>query len=243
MNMLLPNTIVYAASVQPLADPETYRRAYGSVSRMRQQKADGYRFEKDRFLCVGAELLLRYGLREAGIAAGPPEFRTNDCGKPELAGTDLRFNLSHSGEMAICAVSDVCVGCDIEKIRTADLRIAERFFCPEEYAHIAGQQTEEERNVLFYRYWTLKESFLKATGLGFQLPLGDFCMEIEKEVRVRQSVDGRTYFFHEFDEIPGYRCAVCLVGEPRDAELKIVDLTEEISGAAADHAGSARKGL
>lgn len=216
---------LYAASVVPLRDEKKYRLAYQRVSLERRQKTDKYRLYNDRCLSVAAELLLRHGLRDLNRDNDSICIRTNDFGKPFLADSDIYFNISHSGDWAICAISNAEVGCDIEKIGPADMQLAERFFCSEEYSDIAGQKTENSRVLMFYRYWTLKESFIKASGSGMQIPLNSFCIEPGDEcVSVRQSSDPRRYYFAEFDAIPGYCCALCSVGVSAKAELKLVDL-------------------
>ena len=216
--------MLYAASVLPLQCADLYRLAYERASPERQKKADGYRFEKDRRLSLGVEMLLRYGLREANVPYDRLRIKTNDAGKPVFTNADLHFNVSHAEDWAICAISDAEIGCDIEKIRSADLRIAQRFFCPEEYHHIIEQASAVEQDLLFYRYWTLKESFIKATGLGMQLPFNAFRIELGERIRVSQSVDQREYFFTEFGDISGYCCAVCCVEEPLKVPLKVIDL-------------------
>ena len=223
------NTVLYAASVAPLKDQKLYRQAYSYASSERRKKADSYRFEKDKCLCIGAELLLQYGLRSVNERMPAFCMKTNSYGKPALDGLNLHFNISHSEDWAVCAVSDHEVGCDIEKIKSADIKIAERFFCPEEYVHITEQVSADERNLLFYRYWTLKESFMKATGLGMNLPLDAFQIQLGESIRVKQSLDQRTYSFEEFDTISGYCCSVCSIGDVPKVQLKILDLSQTLS--------------
>lgn len=217
-------TTLYAASVSLLEDVDLYRLAYNNASPERRQKVDSYRFDKDRRLCLGAEMLLQYGLRQANVEYDQVRIKAGPYGKPSFENIPLYYNISHSGDWVMCAISDNEIGCDIEKIQSADLHIAERFFCPEEYHHIAEQKSELERNLLFYRYWTLKESFMKATGLGMKLPFNDFRIELGESIRVAQAVDKRKYSFAEFGDVSGYCCAACSIGEPPEAELKVINL-------------------
>ena len=195
------------------------------VSDMRRNKAMSYRFMKDRCLSLGAELLLRDALCDFGIDKTEPlEFEYRKNGKPYLCGhDDIFFNLSHSGDYVMCAVSKSEVGCDIQKIDKADMKLAERFFTEREYHAIAELPTEEERTDMFYRYWTLKESFMKVTGLGMQLSLNAFEILIgnpdstvkpdadipDAYITLTQSVDDRAYSFTEYSSIPGCKAAVC----------------------------------
>ena len=218
--------VLYAASVAPLADRELYAAAYAAVSPARREKTDRFRFEKDRRLSLGAELLLRHALRSEGLSEMPILFDYGAQGKPHFKDSGVFFNLSHSEEYVVCALAPFEVGCDVERITPIDLNIARRFFFRSEYAEIAAQETAEARNDLFFRYWTLKESFMKVTGLGMKLPLDVFEIVRGAEISVRQSVETRQYRFAEFDELPGYKCVLCVAGDCRDAVLHAVDLKQ-----------------
>jgi 4'-phosphopantetheinyl transferase len=105
----------------------------------------------------------------------PPEqicFSYNRHGKPALAGEQaeslLRFNLSHSQDVALCAVAKGReVGVDVERVRAefAGLPIAKHFFSPSELAALQAL-SPVLRTEAFFRYWTRKEAFLKALGEG-----------------------------------------------------------------------------
>lgn len=217
-------TILYAADVSVLENPALYAKAYAAASPQRREKADKYKHGSDKYLALGAEILLRYGLSQAGLSELPLLFELGEHGKPYIKDSDTFFSISHSGDWAVCAVSDSEVGCDIEKIRPVDLKLARRF-SPEEFSAIMSAD-EENRLELFFRYWTLKESYMKATGLGLKLPLNEFQIVMEKEASVIQSANSLSYGFHEFSEISGYSCAVCTAGAACDAELKIVELSD-----------------
>ena len=221
----MTSPILFAADVSPLADDALYSLAYAAASPARREKADRYRFAKDRQLSLGAEALLRHALRCAGFDTASMDFDYGVEKKPYLKSGGLFFNLSHSGIWAVCAVARCELGCDVEQVAPIDLKLARRFL-PEEYEDIYAQPTEEEKLDLFYRYWTLKESFMKATGLGMQLPLDAFRIVRGEQLSVIQSVDDRNYGFREFSDLPGYKCALCCAGDCSGTELQILDLTE-----------------
>ena len=218
--------VLYAAAVASLTDAERYAAAYAAASPARREKTDRFRFEKDKRLSLGAELLLRHALHCKGLGEMSMTFDYGAQGKPRLQSGGVFFSLSHSEEYVLCALAPFEVGCDVEKITPIDLNIARRFFFRSEYADIAAQETAEAQSELFFRYWTLKESFMKATGLGMKLPLDAFEIVRGTEISVRQSVDKRQYSFAEFDDISGYRCALCAVGDCRGAVLHTVDFAE-----------------
>lgn len=217
-------TLIYAAEVTALDDPVLYEKAYAAVSPQRREKADRYKLNRDKYLSVGAELLLKHGLSQAGLSEFPQAFSVGEYGKPYLKDSDFFFSISHSGDWAVCAISNREVGCDIEKVHPVDLKLARRF-SPEEHSAIMSAD-ELDRLELFYRYWTLKESFLKTTGLGMKLPLNRFQIVIDNELSVVQSVDNLCYGFHEFSDISGYKCAICTAGDLFNAELKIISLSD-----------------
>jgi 4'-phosphopantetheinyl transferase len=113
----------------------------------------------------------------------PPEslaFALGPGGKPELAGPagrDVHFSLSHSGDRCAIAVSEEPVGIDVEEIRELpELEgIVRSRFAPDEAAEILTL-SGEQRLRAFYRCWTRKEAYLKATGAGIG---GDSLQQVE----------------------------------------------------------------
>lgn len=199
---------VYLADTAPLAQDGLFARLYRTLPPERRQKIDGFRFRRDKNLSLGAGVLLYHALARAGVAA--PRFTRGPQGKPALAGRqDLHFNLSHGGQRVLCAVSDRPVGCDVEPVTEMDPEIARRFFAPGEYAYLLGAEPAR-RQETFFRLWTLKESFVKATGLGMALPLEAFWVDLAASpVTVRQGGCPGPWYFREYDAGAGYRCAVC----------------------------------
>lgn len=206
---------LFCADVTELEDPELFRRLYRAVSASRRAKVDRIRSEAGRLQSLGAGALLEASLAELGVAAPQPE--EDAYGKPFLPGCErLCFNLSHSGTQVLCALSDRDVGCDVERIHTARLRLAARCFCPEEYEALLACDDETARDALFYRIWTLKESFVKAVGRGLSLPMNAFCiLPGEAGIELRQSADTRRYELRAFCA-EGYQYAFCSVERSLD---------------------------
>lgn len=203
-------TVVYFAETSALSDPVCHEKAYRAVSDMRREKADGYRFEKDRLLSLGAGVLMKYGLAVAGLSEPFPEVCFGPQGKPYLKNhPEIFFNLSHAGTHVIAAFSDTETGCDVELLSHAALKIAEHFFTPEEQADIASKASENEKNECFIRYWTLKESYLKMTGEGLSLPLSGFSVTLSEPVSACRDGRHADCFFSEYDGFPDARAAVC----------------------------------
>ena len=210
----------YVANVEELNNTALFDRLYALVPEHRQKKIDRMRFEKDKRLSLGAFALLQKGLRDWGICDREPALSYGENGKPFLRDyPSVFFNLSHSGERVMCAIGDCEVGCDVEKIKDTDFKIAKRFFHEEEYEQILRPGSVRERQELFFRFWTLKESFLKVTGQGMSFTLDSFCIDIrENGISVKQynGTDG-DYFFREYDLKDGY-CYACCAAAPKIAE-------------------------
>ena len=144
-----------------------------------------FRFQADRrrhFVSHGAlrQVLSRY----LGMAPQRLKFAHGRYGKPCLQGeqaqSDLSFNLSHSGGKALIGVTRGReIGVDIEFIqKEVDWEhLAQRFFAPQEVDMLRGVP-QESRNRAFFACWTRKEAYLKAKGLGLNLPLKDFSVSL-----------------------------------------------------------------
>ena len=111
------------------------------------------------------------------------EFAVNDYGKPHIANlpadVDLRFNLSHTNGMAVLALAfNRELGVDVEYLgrQETNADIAERFFAPEEVLDFIAQP-EHQKSARFLEYWTLKESYIKAIGMGLSCPLESFAFK------------------------------------------------------------------
>ena len=218
-------TKVYAANVQIFRDPDLYQTAYELAGAQRRDKTDHCRVMKDKYLSLGTELLLRHALMERGLDTDTA-LAYEDHGKPYLINRQVKFNFSHSHDYALCAVSDFEIGCDIEKTGPAKMAVAKRFFTETEYQKLASITDQEEQRECFYRFWTLKESFLKVTGYGMRLPLNEFEVFLDEEITVRHNLKEQTYQFIEYNNIPGYRCAVCIAGKDSKIQFQELEIQE-----------------
>ncbi len=197
---------IYVADIGGLGDTARLEQLLTAVSAERQQKIARLVCEGEKRRSLAAELLRLRVLGDLGVK--PEPVRYGQFGKPYVEGA--HFNLSHSGDFAVCAVSPVAVGCDIQQSSHTKMNLADRFFHPREREFVCSAESEEERQQRFCRLWSLKESFVKAVGHGFSLPFDSFCITLlETDITVEQSVDEKTYRFWECHVADGYCCAVC----------------------------------
>ena len=166
------------------------------MSAYRRAKEQKYRLDSARRAGLCAEWLLIRALEKEDAALQLPlSIVCEDKGKPRLAGEEFRFNLSHSGAFAACALADFPLGLDIQLQPPGDLsRLARRFFSEKEQAAMADSC---DSAALFTRLWCRKESFLKAIGLGLRVDLRALDLS-DKTPRV--PFEGQTYGFREARE-------------------------------------------
>ena len=211
---------VYALNVWNLPDPVEEPSIMQGLWEERREKILRYKVLEGRKQSLGAGLLLKWALQRHGIAADKLSYGSN--GKPEVEG--MFFNLSHSGEWAVCAISNAPVGCDVEEVGPVRDGIAERFFTENEVEYLNrfdGEQRREE----FFRLWTLKESYMKMTGEGMSLGLNRFEFGMEGQPTVRR--DGKVCgcYIKEY-ELPGYKLVVCAEDEQFVQAVQYVDIKE-----------------
>ncbi|MGD9545892.1 MAG: 4'-phosphopantetheinyl transferase superfamily protein [Methylocystis sp.] len=148
-------------------------------------RAARFAFDADRRAYVAAHALLRARLcaRATGIAPADWRFGATTHGKPFLLSplTDVDVSLSHTRGMAAVAIaSGRDIGVDVEcysKPRNA-LKVAERYFAPEEAEVVRRQRDPVLQNEAFFAIWTLKESVLKADGRGLAGGLDSFVVNL-----------------------------------------------------------------
>jgi 4'-phosphopantetheinyl transferase len=161
---------------------QRYKTLLTTEETTRQQR---YRFAKDQHNALITRAFIRDTLSQyANIAPEDWCFEKGEKDKPELvnAPLPLRFNLSHTEGLIICAITlNDDIGCDVEFIeRNNDiLNIADRYFSPSETKELFSLPVEQQRS-RFFDYWTLKESYIKAWGLGLAIPLDEFSFHIGK---------------------------------------------------------------
>lgn len=209
---------------------------------------------RDEF--VAARALLRTQLsRYTGVPIKSWRFETNRFGCPAIAAPiahrNIRFNISHTNGLVACAVSvGHEIGVDLENVtRHLDvLSLAQSFFAPTEREALARLPSEEGRS-LFFSYWTLKESYIKARGMGLSIPLDAFWFELGHPPRLHcdarcQDSPDRWQFFLE-RPTPEHRLALAVASPPPlSVDVRLFWMTHDLVGIAEPTAsvlGSAKR--
>jgi 4'-phosphopantetheinyl transferase len=179
------------------------------------ERANRYKFEKHRNRFIVARSTLRKILSiYLNIEPDRLEFEYSDRGKPFLVSfqqDNWQFNLSHSEELAVYAIStNNSIGIDLEYIRTMPdaENIAKRFFAGSEYQWISSF-TGEAQTKAFFRCWTAKEAYLKATGEGIAGGLERLQINFA-DADLLQFKDLSNWLLHNFVPQPGYLATVAV---------------------------------
>lgn len=222
---------LYLMEVSPLEEESYFTQCLALVEperRERLQAAKGYR--ASRALRLAAGMLAAYAAGDADalraeaadggqavpavltVAAEeaaerlrgmpPVKIKRLPTGKPFYP--DMReifFNLSHSGQYAVCALSDRPVGVDIQQRKNAGARLRERILC--QGAGRAKEETEE-----FFRLWSVKEACVKCTGAGLSKDFRELAVDPETRV-VRDLVTGEIFSWYTPETPKDYSLAVC----------------------------------
>jgi 4'-phosphopantetheinyl transferase len=225
---------VWHAATDAFADPvllQGYSALLSAEERARQER---FVFERDRHQFLVAHGVLRTLLsRYATITPSQWRFTANRYGRPAIAGPpaaqELQFSLSHTtGLVAIALARDAEVGVDAEDLerRAVDPGVARSYFSPEEVAELESVPPPL-RARRFLEYWTLKEAYVKARGLGLSLPLDEFSILLPKEgppaLRLARSSDddASSWQLAQLAPSPRHLVAVAVRTRGRDVALRV----------------------
>lgn len=199
-----------------------------TLSADEKERAARFHFAADRDHFIAAHGYLRDVLtRYLHCEPDQMDFSTNAHGKPSLRGHQWEFNMSHSGDLALIAISQECkVGVDVERIRSgiSSHVIAQQYFSKSEVAELQSLPLEQ-RESAFFTCWTRKEAYIKAQGLGLSLPLESFDVSlgpnepaILRATRPDPEEAGR-WTLHSMDVDPDYQAAVAALGQGLEFRL------------------------
>lgn len=205
--------------------PTQVQRLQGILTDDEVERANRFSFERDRQCFIAARGTLRTILsRYIPINPCHLRFYYNPYGKPflspEFSPYLLNFNLSHSGNMAVYAITrKMEIGVDVERVHSnfEYEEIAERFFSANEVASLRTISTEKKLEA-FYHCWTRKEAYSKAHEKGLSLPLDSFDVSSdpgESSIMLNTKEDSQKnshWTFLDLKPGPGYVGALAVKG-------------------------------
>ena len=160
------NREALSAMLSPYRRAKLERFATAGTEAAASRRANNYD------LCLAAGLVTDIGLKEYGLRERDMKYGTGPGGKPVFLNCPgIHFNIAHSGHYAVAAFSEEYEpGIDIEDCRRISNRVIYGFFGERERELIMAAPDEETKMLMFGRIWTVREAFVKSTGLGLSVP-------------------------------------------------------------------------
>ena len=222
-------TIIYIADTAPLQNERVFAALYRMLPACRRQKIDRYVVADGKRLSLGVGVLLKLACHDQGIPGADNSIIFGEQGKGYFQTVqDVFFNLSHSGERAMCVISPVETGCDVQQIQQIRWPVARRVFSTEEQNWLRKQELCGRGNEAFTRLWALKESYLKAVGKGFSAAPEKISLSFsDNRVTIESREEDQSYSFFEPNIGDDYHYACCLENASPDTEIIVrqCDLT------------------
>ncbi|HEY2037398.1 MAG TPA: 4'-phosphopantetheinyl transferase superfamily protein [Steroidobacteraceae bacterium] len=185
---------LWCTYISEIGDDSLWTRYDALLSAEERLKQARFRFARDQRRYLITRALVRTVLsRYAAVQPQDWAFTAGAHGRPTISAPSpappLEFNVSHSADLVILGVtSDRMLGVDTEGVeaRDADIDGLDRYFAPEESAALLALPARERRR-RFFELWTLKESYIKARGMGLAIALDAFRFELggERELTLR----------------------------------------------------------
>ena len=189
--------------IRVLEDADAFLKGLQMVSPERREKVKNMQNPMAARLSLTAGILLQLSMDRMGIQENKLQY--GKYGKPMLCGESFHFNLSHSGEYAVCAYSNLPIGVDLQVIRERIPRYTKKILSVEEM-HYLEQCSQPNRE--FFRLWTRKEAAAKWDGRGLQLPLETLSFVAAGRVQDSLFFDGKMLYFQEI-QLEGYCLCIC----------------------------------
>ncbi len=201
-----------------LYNDEVFNKYYSTMSQYRKSKIDKLKRRSDKNLSLAVGIIMQAYLKEHNLCEQKISYSTKANGKPFFTDYgNMHFNASHSGNVAVCVFSDGEIGCDVQKLTTANKNIAKRYFTPQEYAFIFNGTNPDED---FTRIWSIKEAFLKLEGTGLGGGLSGVDVLINNDtVKINSSDVGISEY-----KFKDYYITICSYQEMAVGDVKIMSI-------------------
>lgn len=191
---------IYSCNISSVTDKEL-REWFDAMNETRKETVKNLLVPQKQKLKIAADHICRKAISEfCGISANDIEFAVSEHGKPFVKGLDVYFSISHSGDYAVCAISDKEIGIDIEQIRKTNFKASKKFACETEQDYISTHADG------FFEIWTLKEAYFKCIGTGLGADIKTVTFDIDDN-GISCSERGFECLFHKVAD--GYICSSC----------------------------------
>jgi 4'-phosphopantetheinyl transferase len=214
---------IFAAQATRVYEMFYFDRIYPYINSERRERINSFLHIEDALRSLAGEWLTRLVLSEKlHLNLFDININYGENGKPILNyPSGLHFNISHSADWSVCAISTLPVGIDIEIIQPIELSIAKDCFTENEYKTMTGFADRAAQLNYFYHTWTIKESYLKAIGSGFSKAPDSFGTDIGNNQILLTGDIERGYSFRQYDFDNGYKLCICSLDAQFSNDIKI----------------------
>jgi 4'-phosphopantetheinyl transferase len=227
MNRLLPlgsgEIHLWLAFYDQITDERLHVAYRELLSAAEKEQEPRFHFARDRLRYLVTRALVRTALSRY-VSIHPREwlFSANAYGRPDIVNAEARdarlsFNISHTHSLIVLGVTRRrALGVDVENVRAREVSIdiADRYFAPPEVAVLTAAPPHQQQ-YRFFEYWTFKEAYIKARGMGVSLPLDKFSFHYPDDRAVEISIDpeladdSARWQFWQFRPTSEYLVAIC----------------------------------
>ncbi|MFQ9516573.1 MAG: 4'-phosphopantetheinyl transferase family protein [Eubacterium sp.] len=208
---------IYYFNITALRNKNVFNLKLKDIDARRADKIGRLRVTDDKLRCLGAGLLIKFIQEKYSIKG---ELLIDKFGKPYFDNSKVYFNISHSGNYVVAAVSKHRIGVDVQRIQQDKHRIAEKNFLPSECEYINEASDDAVIQQRFCEIWTIKEAYLKNIGIGLRKPLNSF--EISLSGDAPQIIGKKEYRFVQMKLDGRYIIAVCASRKDKDFNIEEV---------------------
>lgn len=219
---------IYCIHIDQILEKTSFQEMIQYVSAEKQDRIQRFRKPIDATRSLYGDLMIRFILcKYHGFSNNEISYDYQEFGKPYLPlNPDFHFNISHSGDWVIGVVSKDLVGIDIEKITDVKTDFSSLAFTDEENQKLMRLH-ESERNAHFFELWTLKESYVKATGKGLSEGLNTLKISMDNGIiGIEKNENPVQAYFEMLECIEGYKIALCSLTKNRDRTTQVFSITE-----------------
>lgn len=232
----MKETNIYIGNIENLNLETVRAELFQEMPLQRQRRINLQKNEADRKRSLMAGYLLLWACQEHGIELCA--YREDESGKPYFAQEQnssslFSFNLSHSGEYAVCGCSTQCrVGIDIQREREMPDTMATKILCEEEFKNLPKDAFLRQQMLL--RYWTIKESYCKLTGDGLSYGFPNCYVDFERKMVIdckkastiskRRAIAIQLAYFQEYEVAAGYYGAMCMEQKVEEIGISFVTI-------------------
>ncbi|MCL2253252.1 MAG: 4'-phosphopantetheinyl transferase superfamily protein [Lachnospiraceae bacterium] len=175
---------IYVISIDSLND-KTVIEWFDLIAYEQQERLKRFRFREDYLRSLAGEAMLRIIVGEkVGVMPKKLNIIRPRGEKPFFADySGIYFNISHSGKWVICAINDDEIGIDIEEIKDKEVNpsLIRKVLSAMEQEYVE-KLDDEQKAKAFYRFWTMKEAYIKYTGQGLRLELDKIEIDVERNL-------------------------------------------------------------